>query len=224
MKKFLMILALAPAMAFAAPMKKEAPARKEVGESKTLKPVAKANLKGLSIFASFDMTDSMSFDRSSQNQSQSGTFGSDKAFGFGAEYLLKTLDNGIGLQAGGTFEMGRTISNEKVGGATGNYTGAKPEVQLWTVYGQAVALLTPEIGVFGGANYTIPQVKNIPGGTWKGKIGYQVGATYMYSETLAIDGIYRTLNFNGSVDNQGVSTSYGNISVQGFAFRGRYLF
>lgn len=218
MKKWILALSLLPMVAFAAPAK-NAP------RSKTLKPIAKTDLRGLSIFGSFDMTDSFDFSSNSNNQSTSGTFGTEKAFGFGAEYLITQLDNGVGLQAGGSFEMGRVVSNAKSQAGTLTYEGAKPEVQFWTVYGQGAAMLTEEIGVFGGVNYAIPQIKNIPGGTWKSGFGYQIGATYMVNENMAVDGLYRTLNISGSAKAQdGATVNYDNIRNQGFTFRGRYLF
>lgn len=215
MKKIFAMLVLAPAFALAAPTNTN---------RKTLQPMAKAELKGLSVFGSFDMTDTLDFDRSQANVNQSGTFGADKSFGFGGQYMLTQLNNGIGLEAGGTFELGRTLSNVKANGATAAIQGAKPEVQLWTVFGQASALLTQEIGLFGGANYSIPQVKNIPGGTWKGKMGWHIGGTYMLSNNFAVDGMYRTINFGGTADDQAGPVNYDNVRVQGFTFRARYLF
>lgn len=218
MKLFLAALLLAP-VAFAAP---------KTGKSNSANnaPVIKANLKGLSAYVNMDMADSFDYSASEGNQSGSGSFGSERAFGFGAVYTFARLENGIGLQGGGSFEMGRVISNVKTNGGTQNFQGAKPEIQYWTAYGQATANLTPELAVYGGGNYSLPQVKNISGGSWKGGFGYQFGATYAVTPVLALAGEYRTLNMSGSANNQqtGQTTNYDNIRLQGFSIRGLYAF
>lgn len=215
--KLVIAMLLAAPVAFAAPKSGKSNAANSA-------PVVKANLKGLSAYVNMDMADSFDWNRSVQNQSESGSFGAERAFGFGAVYTFARLENGIGLQGGGSFEMGRVLSNTKTAGGTQNFPGAKPEIQFWTMYGQATANLTPEISVYGGGNYNIPQVKNISGGTWKGGFGYQFGGAYAVTEALSIAGEYRTLNLTGSVDQNGVTTTYDSIKLQGFSIRGLYAF
>ena len=220
MKLFAWIVLMAP-MAFAAP---------KVGRSteKSSAPVIKANLAGLKVYGVMDMADTFDFNRSisanGQSQSESGNFASERTFGAGAVYTFARLEKGIGLQGGGSFELGRAISSQKVANATVPFQGAKPEIQFWTAFGQATANLTPELAVYGGGNYSIPQVKNIAGGTWKGGFGYQFGASYDITQALALAGEYRTLNMSGTVDQNGVSTNYDKISLQGFSIRAMYAF
>lgn len=216
MKTLIAVLLAAP-LAFASSKK---------GETKnTNQPtVIKANLKGLSAYVSMDLTDSLDFSGSENNESFSGTFSSERAFGFGAVYTVAQLENGIQLQAGGSYEASRVLSSRKIGAQTVNLTGAKPEIQLWTAYGQARAYLTPELSVFGGGNYNIPQTKNITGGNFRGQFGYQLGGSYAVNSQLSVDGEYRTLNLKGSAEQQGVVTNYDNIRLQGFNVRGRYSF
>jgi len=221
--KLLITLLLASSMAAAAPSKEKSAAQEKMATQKDA-VLVKANLKGLKIYGSMDLADSFDFDANTQNQSVSGTFGSEKAFGFGAKYTFTHLDNGIGIEGGGSYEMGRTISNAKVKNQNINYTGAKPEIQMWTVYGQATANLTSQFGVYAGGNYNFPQVKNISGGNWKGKFGYQVGGQLALSKNFSVNGELRTLNMGGSAEEQGVVTNYDNIRLQGFALRGLYAF
>lgn len=222
--KLLIAILLASPIAFAAPKaNKAAPTKVEKTATKEA-VLIKANLKGLDIYGSMDFTDSFDFDASAQNVNSSGAFSSEKAFGFGAKYTFMRLDNGVGLEGGGSYEMGRTISSAKVKNQTINFSGAKPEIQFWTMYGQASANLTNQLGVYAGGNYNIPQVKNISGGNWKGKFGYQFGGTFALTKNFAVNGEYRTLNMGGSAEEQGVTTNYENIRLQGFAVRGLYSF
>lgn len=210
----------------AAPIAMAAPKTGKSNASPNNAPVIKANLKGLQVYGSMDMADSLDWNATNQNQSSSGSFGSERAFGFGAVYTIARLENGIGLQGGGSFEMGRVLSNIKTNQGTQNFQGAKPEIQYWTMYGQATANLTQELSVYGGGNYAIPQVKNISGGSFKGGFGYQFGANYAVTKALAIAGEYRTLNISGSAPNPnlGGTDNFDNIRLQGFAIRGLYAF
>lgn len=233
MKKIvLMLMVLTSVECFAAPQKKTSSAPEKVitskGSDSPRSTLSKTNLQGLDLFATFDLVDSLDFDgnrsQGNANQNISGTYNAEKAFGFGGQYNLFKLDNGISIQGGGTYEMGRTISSVKGPGFQQNYSGAKPEVQLWTAFGQADVALTDRFSLFGGGNYSFPQVKNIPGGTWKGKLGYQVGGSFAVNRNMALDGMLRTINFSGSSEQDGVTTNLDNIRAQGFVLRGRYMF
>ncbi|MFZ4403235.1 MAG: hypothetical protein ACOYOK_03965 [Pseudobdellovibrionaceae bacterium] len=194
------------------------------GQSSTRGTALKANLKGLSLYASYDMADSLDFEASVNGKNSAGNFNSDKALGFGAMYDVADFSNGLLLQIGGSYEMGRTLSGGKDKNGPIVLQGAKPEIQFWTLFGQADVLLTEKFSLFGGGNYTFPQVKNVPGGTWKSKLGYQFGASFHVNRNFSIDGMMRTLNMSGSSDDQGVNTNYDNIRAQGFTVRGRYSF
>lgn len=225
MKKIVLamtVLAFAAALE-AAPAKTTKPATRSAA-SDSARSTMKADLKGLDLFASWDMVDSFDFDANSNGKNVSGTFNTDKTFGFGGQYNLTQFDNGIGLQIGGTYDMSRTITSAKIPGGQINYSGAKPEIQLWTMFGQVDMMLTEKLGVFGGVNYSFPQVKNIPGGSWKGKMGYQFGGSFVVTQNIAVDALMRTINLSGSAEDNGVTTNYDNIRSQGFALRGRYLF
>lgn len=212
MKKLLFVLCLVPAFAMGA-----------AGKVKTLQPISNAKLDGLSGYVSFDMADSMDYSATQGNASSSGNYNSEKAFGFGAKYLLGQLESGIGLEVGGSYEMGRTINSFKRDGQTIQLP-RKPEIQLWTMYGNAMAFLTQQIGVYGGVNWNIPQVKNTKG-DWKGKLGYQFGATYIATANIAVDAEYRTLNMSGSDKDENEETvTIDNVRNQGLLFRGRYMF
>lgn len=235
MKKFILItMLLAGSISFAANAKKaknqttttqasSSPA--VVAPQKVFNPKLKADLKGLSLFVSYDMVDSIDFSASGGGQSTSGNYNTERAIGFGGQYKFMELDNGIGLHAGGSYEMSRVISSAKTNQGKIEFPGAKPEVQFWVMYAQAEAFLTDRFSVFGGGNYTIPQVKNVPGGSWKGKFGYQVGGSYILTPKMAVDAELRQLAYSGSADNpNGGSTDFDSIKSQGFTFRGRYMF
>lgn len=222
MKKLLLALLLAPAFALAAPT------TAKTGKVKTIRPISGAKIDGLSAFGTWDMADS--FDFSGNNgRSISGTFSSEKSFGVGAKYFLGQMENGLGFEAGGSFEFGRSISNVKMDGATRQFE-QKPEMQFWTMFGNVNAYLTEQFAVYGGANYNFPQVKNLKDADFKGKLGYQFGATYNVAQNFAVDGEYRTINISGSNKAAGddgvteVTYNYDNIRAQGLMIRGRYLF
>lgn len=223
MKKLLLVLLLAPAFVFAAPTR--------TGKIKTIQPMSGGKIDGLSAYATFDMADSFDYS-GNMGRSISGSMSSEKAFGVGAKYNLGQMDNGLGFDVGGSFELGRSISSVKMDGETINQP-TKPEFQFWTVYGNASAFLTEQFGVYGGPNYNFPQVKNLRDADFKGKLGYQFGATYLVNNNFAIDGEYRTINLSGSnkakaADQFGQETditlNYDNIRAQGLLFRGRYMF
>lgn len=217
---------LATTLSFAAPAKRattSTPATTTVTGQKTISPSLKADLKGLSLYVSYDTNDSMQFSGNTQNQNYSGHFNGEKAIGFGAEYLFYQLDNGVNFSVGGSYEMNRVQSSLRSNLQSGAFQN-KPEIQFWTMYGQARAFLTSRFGVYGGANYNIPQVKNVPGGSWKGKLGYQFGASFLVNPKFAVDGEYRTLNMSGSSSENNITTTYDNIQNQGLVFRGRYMF
>lgn len=208
--------------AFAAPVKKVN--RKPDVVQNTVKPLSADALSGLSVFVSYDMADTMSFDASLGGNNTSGTFNGEKAFGFGAEYMVHQMDNGITFSGGGTYEMSRVQTSTKTTQATITHAGAKPEVQFWTTYGQVGAFLTDRFALFGGGNYSFPNLKNVPGGTWKGKLGYQFGGTFMVTSNMAVDAQMRVINFSGSSEQNGQTTNYDNVRNEGIVMRGRYLF
>lgn len=221
-------IAFVTSITLAAPAKRttsSAPAGTTLTGQKTISPSLKADLKGLSLYVSYDMNDSLSFEGNSQNRSLNGHYNGEKAIGVGGEYNFYQMENGVNFSVGGSYEMNRVQSSirtnqQQINGAL----QSKPEVQFWTMYAQARAFLTSRLGVYGGANYNIPQIKNVPNGSWKGKIGYQFGATFLATAKFAVDGEYRTINFSGSTSENNVTTTFDNIQNQGLVFRGRYLF
>lgn len=221
MKSLVSFLFVFPLAVFAAKPAAKTPAgRSSAPEAKTV--LQASDLVGLSVYGTWDMADNMDFDGAQGNQTFSGNFSSDKAFGFGAQYHLTTHESGIGLNVGGSYELGRQLSNYKIQGQTTTFQ-TKPEVQFWTFFGNADAYLTQKFAVFAGLNYNMPSVKNLKG-SWKGKMGYQFGATYLATNKLAIDGMMRTLNWSGTVDENNANVSLDNVRNQGILVRGRYMF
>lgn len=191
----------------------------------TIKPISAEKLRGVSAFASYNLSDSFDFDYAGGGQSGSGTFNSEKAFGLGVQYDAFTFDNGLGLNVGGTYEMGRNLNSYKIGATTSTFEGGKPEVQMWTAFSNLNAFLTQQFGVFGGVNYNFPQVSRLNGGSFKGNLGFQAGATFVLSRNFALDGQYRFINMQGSAKNdQGITVDYDKVKMQGFTLDGRYMF
>ena len=210
--------------AFAAP----SPAKKATlldSTSKMSKPLSAANLKGLSLFASYDMVDTMDFNASQNGTNFSGSFNGEKALGLGGEYLVYEAGNGLAVSGGGSYELSRQQSSFKtnINNNNGPFLGSKPELAFWTIYGNAQAFLTERFSVFAGPNFNFPQVKNL-NGTWKGKLGYQVGASFALTPIMAVDAELRSIKLSGSEEKGGVTTTYDDLKNEGFVVRGRFMF
>lgn len=165
-------------------------------------------LKGLSIFAAYDLNDSLQVS-GSQNMS------TDRTVVLGSQYEFNQFSPGIATQIGGTFELERNVKNTN---------GLKYGV--WTTFGEVTAKLTPAIKLMGGLNYNFPKLSNAaPGAEIKGKVGFQIGASFQVAKNFALDGRYRTLEMetSGRDPNTGATSSTG-IKAQGLILHGRFVF
>jgi hypothetical protein len=196
---------------------------KTSGQSESQKAKTKEILKNISIVGFYNMTDKSSFEGSNANGSFSGEMNTTNSYGVGLESKFKTLNNGIIVKGGANFEFGRTMN--KASGLQGNqkfnnnFENPKPELSEWVLYLQGELPVTEELGIIGGGNFNFPTIKNAPG-SYSGKLGWQAGISYLASENFYIDGMWRSLNYNGTVDN----VTYDNINIAGFILRGRITF
>lgn len=166
------------------------------------------SIKGhLSIFGMFDMAD--------QFEVSGGTKAdSERTFLIGANYEFDQFNPGLALQVGGSYDFAREVKNS--GGL---------KVSEWTGYGEVTAKVSPKFKVMGGMNYNFPSLSNAAAGaSVKGKIGFQMGASFQFAPQLAFDARWRQLEMEVSGNNgQGGSTSTG-VKISGFMLGGRFLF
>jgi hypothetical protein len=180
-------------------------------------------LKNISILGFYNMSDKSSFEGSDGNGTFSGEISTSNSYGMGIELKFKTLDNGIMVKGGANYEFGRSMS--KYSGLQGNqrfnntFPNPKPALTSWVLYLQGELPVSDELGIFGGGNFNFPTIKNLPG-SYSGKLGWQAGLSYLASDNLFIDGMWRSLNYSGTSDN----LTYDNINVAGFILRGRISF
>ena len=178
------------------------------------KPMWMKKIKGLSVIAFFSLADELPY----TTQGQNITANSSNAFGFGGEYnySLSKVTEGLPLSIvpGLTYEMTREIDSYSNGVKV---TGAKPSFSLWTPYINGMYNIADSFGAFAGVNYSIPLAENFGDVKLKSQLGYQIGATARVTSSVALDGIYRWINFDGT---SGVK----DVSLDGFTLRGRYMF
>ena len=173
-------------------------------------------LRGLSIIGFYSMADELPAKAGDVN----GTFAAETAFGFGAEYeygfgdqLVQGLP--MSIVGGITYEISREISKLKVQGTTQPFS-SKPKISLWTPYVNGQVNITEQFAGFAGLNYSIPSISNFGDEKGKSQLGYQIGASAKLTSSLAVDGIYRWINFK--------SDNIDQYDLDGFVLRGRYLF
>lgn len=180
----------------------------------TASPRWMKKIAGLSLIAFYSLADDIPF----TSGGQTNTANSSSAFGFGAEYeySLTQITEGlpVAIVPGLTYELAREIDSYSNGGRV---TGKKPSFSLWTPYVNGMYNLADSFGLFAGLNYSIPLASNFGDIKLKSQLGYQMGLTARLTSTLALDGIYRWINFDGT---SGVS----DLSLDGFTLRGRYMF
>jgi opacity protein-like surface antigen len=217
LKTFALALVLTPAFALAAPAKKaSAPAAAPVAANDdtiagsmsargTSIPAAIHN--HLSVSAKYDFADQI--DVSGGNK-----LDAERSIVLGAQYEFDQFSPGLAAQVGGTYDINREVKNTN---------GLK--VQEWTAYGELAAKVTPVFKVMGGLNYNFPNLTGAaPGASIKGKIGYQIGASYLAAPQIALEASYRQLEMEVSGPNGAGGTTSTGIKVAGFMLGGRYGF
>jgi hypothetical protein len=209
------IFILVPSISFAAPKTKSEP---KVADPKKNEATIGAALGGasaipeaikghLSIFGLFDMADQFEISGGTKADSE-------RTFVVGANYEFDQFNPGLAIQLGGTYDVAREVKNS--GGL---------KVSEWTGYGEVTAKVSPNFKFMGGMNYNLPSLSNAgAGASVKGKIGFQVGATFQFAPQIAFDARWRQLEMEVSASNgQGGSTSTG-VKISGFMLGGRYIF
>lgn len=165
-------------------------------------------IKGhLSVFGMFDMADQFELSGGTKADSE-------RTFLVGANYEFDQFNPGLSLQVGGSYDISREVKNS--GGL---------KVSEWTGYGEVTAKVSPKFKVMGGMNYNFPSLSNAAAGaSIKGKIGFQMGASFQFAPQLAFDARWRQLEMEVSGNNgQGGSTATG-VKISGFMLGGRFLF
>jgi hypothetical protein len=192
-------------------------------QNETQKIKSRELLKHISMFGFYNMSDKSSFEGSGGGASSSGEINTTNSYGLGLETQLKTLNNGMIVKGGAGYEFGRIMN--KSSGREGNqkfnqtFDTPKPELSAWIVYLQAELPVSNELSFFGGGNFNFPTVKNVTG-SYSGKIGWQAGMTFYVSDNFYVDGMWRSFNYTGNVDNY----TFDNINVAGALLRGRVSF
>ena len=228
MRKLLIALMMLAPAAFAAPAKKSAaPAAAPAEESRTSGPDYAATLqrlRGLSLYGMYNLADKVEGDGTQNGKSFSSTSSTENSFGLGAEFISPRSYYSLAFTGGVSYEFARTASKTSYTLANGtkidtSYSGNKPELTLIDVYGQGDFAFTPAASVFAGVNYNFPSVRNVPGATVSGKLGYQFGGSYTFADHFAVDAMYRIINMSQSGD-----VSYDNQRMAGMIMRARYRF
>lgn len=240
MKKYLLLwLLIASTASHAAPSKtKSAPPKTPTTTHVTTAPPATTTersltpiktqetpdlLKNVSIFGFYNLADNSTFEGSTFGLDFSGTMTSNSSYGMGLETKLATLDNGLTINAGASYEFNRIFNKvqTRAKGVSQNTTfdSPKPELTAWVFTLNGELALRPNFTLFGGGNFNSPKIKNTTG-TYSGKFGWQVGASLALAQNLHLDGVWRSFNISGSDD----QVTFDNVNTSGFIVRGRMGF
>ena len=212
MKTLALALILTPAMALAAAKKTTTPVAASddtiagsMGASGSTIPAVLHN--HLSVSAKYDFADQV--DVSGGNK-----LDAERSIVLGTQYEFNQFTPGLAAQVGGTYDINREVKNTN---------GLK--IQEWTAYGELAAKVTPVFKVMGGLNYNFPNMTGAAAGaSIKGKIGYQIGASYLVMPQIALEASYRQLEMEVSGSNGAGGTTSTGIKVAGFMLGGRYVF
>ncbi len=230
------IVALIPAVAFAAPVKKahkttttttvttsdetpaaatRKPAATADGQSTLLGGMGKGStisqtLHGLSLFAMYDFSDTL-------ENTNGRKYDTERAFDLGASYETAQFAPGIAAQLGAQYDFGRSL---KVQGP-----GVGEKISQFVPFAELTAHLTPAVKLMGGLNYNFPSVDNSPGATWKGNVGYQLGGSFEFTRNIALDARYRSVQYDYTPAGQGqVQGQSVSLKENGFTMGGRFMF
>lgn len=213
MKKLVSLIIISQFLALAAYAKTQKASAKKSDDTLSVFSDAKLgapSLKGLSVLAGFDFADSI-------EMSGSADLESEKSLVLGAQYEFSQFTPGLSAQVGGTYEFQKTVEN------TGGI-----KYQIWAVYGEMVAKLTPKFKLVGGLNYNFPDLSNAPGSKLSGGMGYQFGASFEATQALALDVRYRNIEMDLTYPADpanGVPTGgKRGVSSAGLFLNGRYMF
>ena len=147
----------------------------------------------------------------------------DMAFALGVQGRVYDFTPRVSLAVGLGYEFARSfdqatviLNNAEVVAQppTGN-----PSVSFWSLYTQAQAQLLDKLTAFGGINFSLPSVSNVP---WSlsGDLGFQAGAAYEVYKQIQVEGLVKITNLN--LRNQLGDTT--DVSLAGIELRGRYTF
>jgi opacity protein-like surface antigen len=233
----LVIFALTPAIAIAAPVKKAhktvttttvttvdaapvaaapaaAPAKKADEQATLFGAGVNSNanmmssLKGLSVFAAYDFADTLETSNGGKNDTE-------RAFDIGATYETAQITTGIAVQGSLEYDFSRAFKNVQ---NPSKFSQILPSAEL-------TAHLTPAFKVMGGLNYSFPSVDNAPGVTLKGNVGYQFGASFAFTPHLALDARYRSVQYDWSTAvAAGQASQSISVKENGFLMGGRFMF
>ncbi len=218
-KSLSLILSLSLMPALAISTAAAAPAKSATAKSAKSDDTISASLGGsnanipavlkthLSLFGMFDMADSYEISGGQKADAE-------RTFLLGGQYEFNQFTPGLAAQVGGTYDFAREVKNTN---------GIK--ISEWTTYGELTAKVTSGFKVFGGMNFNFPSMSNAAAGaSIKGKIGFQLGASYQFTPNLAFDARYRQLEMDLTSNNgQGGTTSQG-VKISGLTLGGRYIF
>lgn len=155
----------------------------------------------LSLFLMWDFADKF--------EASGGNADAEKTFLFGANYEFDQFEQGISAQVGATYDFAREIKNSN---------GIK--ISEFTIYGDGVFKVSPKVKLFAGLNYNFPSMSGAAAGaTIKGKLGFEVGGSYLLNQKFAFDLKWHQLEMETSAGGQSVT-----YKLSGFMIGGRYLF
>ncbi len=211
-KSLALALIMMPALALAAPAKPAAKASKSDDTIMSSLGSSNSNIPDvlrthLSLFGMFDMADSYEVSGAPKADSE-------RTFVLGAQYEFNQFTPGLAAQVGGTYDFAREVKNSN---------GIK--INEWTTYGELTAKVTSGFKVFGGMNFNFPSISNAAAGaSIKGKIGFQLGASYQFTPNLAFDARYRQLEMDLTSNNGQGGTNSQGVKISGLMLGGRYIF
>ncbi|MCB0342307.1 MAG: hypothetical protein H6626_00695 [Pseudobdellovibrionaceae bacterium] len=168
-------------------------------------------------------TDGYSSSYSAQTASRiTGEYRSNISGGLGVEHskkrLFKTGPVSFGYDAGAAYEFGRTIFRDQIQSYSSSTQAATadPSIAFFLPYAHA-NVSYGRTYLFGGINYSIPQATNAADEDFDGNVGYQVGFGSRITSWVAVEMIYRHVNFaaRSRLQNNTYGTSYYGSTYQG---------
>ncbi len=156
--------------------------------------------------------------QSRNNQNDYTTFKKGPGFGFGVEYRKKFFPL-FYTSLGWTYEFTTHISEKNVYSSQNPpkkiyYSYPLPAIRLMGIYFKGELLISRDLSVFIGPNFSIPSFVMLEGKP-KGLWGYKLGISYRILQEISADFFYKKINM--AIDNNLLSSS-------GFVFQARYTF
>jgi len=194
-------------------------------------------LTGLGVYAFYSSANDIETDRSRSNNTNfsnqnyqtvdaTGEYQTDGAIGFGVDFtkdnLVYTGPVGYGVNVGISYELERTIkrgsNNNFLNTGTlntnyNNFTGT-PSIALFVPYLNA-NMTYGNSYIFGGVNYSVPQVSDASDEIFEGQIGYQAGFGTELSKWISAEVSYRLVGIKATPQYQNNGLGYtGFVSGQ----------